>query len=138
MASCLVEDKLVKARFFQEMFLLTDISIEVVLEMPYLTFSNADIKFAEKKLTWKSYITAKALSTTKQVELIDKKEFTKVAFEENIEALVVYMTFLSLSLMLIYLVKEAQIASLLAKKVKILAKYSDFLDIFQKRRCQYY
>ena len=37
-----VEDKLGKARFFQETFLLADISVEVVLEMSFLTLSNAD------------------------------------------------------------------------------------------------
>ena len=38
-----VEDKLGRARFFQETFLLADISAEVVLSMPFLTFSNADV-----------------------------------------------------------------------------------------------
>ena len=38
-----VEDKLGKARFFQKSFPLADISIEVVLEMPFLSFSNTDI-----------------------------------------------------------------------------------------------
>ena len=38
-----VEDKLSRARFFQESFLLAETSMEVILEMPFLTFSNADI-----------------------------------------------------------------------------------------------
>ena len=38
-----VEDKLRKARFFQETFLLADINVEVVVGMPFLTFSNADV-----------------------------------------------------------------------------------------------
>ena len=46
-----VRDKLGKARFFQETFLLADTSMEVVLEMLFLIFSNADIQFAEKELT---------------------------------------------------------------------------------------
>ena len=46
-----VEDKLGRARFFQDSFLLAETSIELVLEMPFLTFSNADIQFAEKELT---------------------------------------------------------------------------------------
>ena len=44
-------DKLGRARSFQEPFLLTDTSMKMVLRMPFLTFSNADIQFAEKKLT---------------------------------------------------------------------------------------
>ena len=43
LASFQVEDKLEKTRFFQETFLLADISMEVVLGMPFLTFSNADV-----------------------------------------------------------------------------------------------
>lgn len=43
LASFQVENKLKKACFFEETFLLADISIEVVLEMFFLTFSNADI-----------------------------------------------------------------------------------------------
>ena len=65
--------KLGRACFFQESFLLSDTSMEVILGMPFLTFSNADIQFAEKELTWRSYITKKALLTTQRVELTDKK-----------------------------------------------------------------
>ena len=43
LASFQVEDKLGRRRFFQETFLLADISMGVVLDMPFLTFSNADI-----------------------------------------------------------------------------------------------
>ena len=43
LASFRMEDKLERARFFQEMFLLADISIEVVLEIFFLTLSNTNI-----------------------------------------------------------------------------------------------
>ena len=46
LASFQAKDTLEKTWFFQETFLLTDLNIEVVLEMPFLTLSNADIKFA--------------------------------------------------------------------------------------------
>ena len=45
-----VEDKLGKAPFFQETFLLANINAEVVLDMLFLTFSNADIQFVEEEL----------------------------------------------------------------------------------------
>ena len=45
-----VENKLGRARFFQESFLLVKTNMEMVLEMLFLIFSNADIQFAEKKL----------------------------------------------------------------------------------------
>ena len=60
-----MKDILKKARFFKETFLLADLSVEVVLEMPFLNFNNADIKFAQKKLFWRSYTFAKTLPTTK-------------------------------------------------------------------------
>ena len=104
-----MEDKVGKARFFQETFLLADISVEMVLGMPFLTLSNADIQFLEKELTWRSYTTAKALPTTKRVELIDKKEFVKAALNENSETFVVHVATLEapLSGMTIHLLREA-------------------------------
>ena len=65
LASFQVEDKLGRARFFQKTFLLANINTEVVLDMSFLTLSNADIQFVEKELTWRSYTTAKALPTIK-------------------------------------------------------------------------
>ena len=46
-----VEDKGGRPRFFQETFLLADTKFEVVLEMPFLEISNADIAFGEGTLT---------------------------------------------------------------------------------------
>ena len=46
LASFQIEDTLGRARFFQETFLLADLSIKVVLRMSFLILSNADIKFA--------------------------------------------------------------------------------------------
>ena len=45
-----VMDKLGRVRFFQETFLLANINLEVVLGMLFLTFSKADIRFAEWEL----------------------------------------------------------------------------------------
>ena len=53
--------------------------MEVVLEILFLIFSNTDIQFVEKKLTWRFYTSVKTLPITKRVELIDKKEFAKAA-----------------------------------------------------------
>ena len=128
-----IENKLGKARFFQETFLLANISVEIVLDMLFLTLSNANIQFVEKELTWRSYTTAKALPTTKRVKLIDKKEFAKAALDGNSETFVVYVASLNL-LPGIHLDKEAQIASLLTKKVKIPDKYLDFTDIFSEKK----
>ena len=60
-ASFQIENKLGRARFFQELFLLADTSMEVVLGIPFPTFNNADIQFAKKELIWRSYIAAEIL-----------------------------------------------------------------------------
>ena len=59
--------------------------------MPFLIFSNTDMQFAEKKLTWRSYTAAEAIATTKRVELINKKEFAKAALNEESKTFVVHV-----------------------------------------------
>ena len=120
-------------QFFQKTFLLANISAEVVLGMLFLTLSNANIRFVEKELIWRFYTTAKALPTTKRVELINKKEFAKVALDRNSETFVIYIVSLNL-VPGIHLDREAQIASLLTKEVKISDKYSDFTDVFSEEK----
>lgn len=46
--------------------------------MFFLIFSNANIQFPEKKLTWRFYTTAKALLTTKQLEVNIKKKLLEL------------------------------------------------------------
>ena len=59
-----LQHKLGKVRFFQKTFLVADNRMEVVLGMPFLTFSNANIRFAEQELVWRTYIAAEVLPTT--------------------------------------------------------------------------
>ncbi len=40
-----VSDKDNKKRFFEESFLLTDVKLDIVLKIPFLTISIADIDF---------------------------------------------------------------------------------------------
>ena len=68
------------------------------------------------------------------MKIINKKEFIKTVVDRNVKVFVMYMTSLSLNLMLIYLIQEAQIALLVIKKVKILSKYSDFLNVFLEKK----
>ena len=67
LANFQVEDKLGRAQFFQETFLVANTSVDVVLGMPFLTLSNADVVFKDRELTWRSYTPAEALPTTKRV-----------------------------------------------------------------------
>ena len=52
--------------------MFANISMKVVLEMPFLTLSDANKQFVKKELEWRSYTTAVALPTTQRVEVIDK------------------------------------------------------------------
>ena len=133
LANFQVENSLRRARFFQKTFLLANIIAEVVLDMPFLTLSNTDVQFVEKKLAWKSYTTAEALPTAKQVELINKKELAKMALNEKSESFVVHVASLNRTPG-IHPDKATQIASLLAKEVRIPDKYSDFANIFLEEK----
>ena len=62
-----VQDKLERARIFQKTFLMADTRIDVVLGMPLLTLSNADIQFSEGDPTWRTYTATDALLTSKRV-----------------------------------------------------------------------
>ncbi len=46
-----LQDSLGRVRFFEKAFLLADTSMEVVLGMSFLAFSNADFQFGAEKLT---------------------------------------------------------------------------------------
>ncbi len=45
-----MSDKDGRERFFEESFLLADVSPDVVLGMPFLTMSNADVDFQTRDL----------------------------------------------------------------------------------------
>ena len=127
-------DKLERVCFFQESFLLADISMEMILKMLFLTLSNADIQFAEKEITWRFYITKEVLPTTQTVELINKKEFSRAAFNEKSETFVVHIAALEALLVgiAIHLSQAAQIASLKQDETptKVPPKYTDYADVF--------
>lgn len=73
-------------------FLLAETSIQVVLGMFFLFFSNANFQFNTRELTFKSYTSAEALSTIKQIELIDKYEFARAILNKNSKTFVVHVS----------------------------------------------
>ena len=60
-----VEDKLGKTQFFQEIFLIANITLKVIFGMLFLTLSNANVQFVEKEFTWRFYSITETLPTTK-------------------------------------------------------------------------
>ena len=108
--------------------------MEVVLRMFFLTFSNVDIQFAEKELTWRPYTAVEALITTKQLELINKKKYTKAALDEEFKTFVMHIAALEAPLvgMAIHPSQKAQILTLIQNKAptKVPLKDADYADIF--------
>lgn len=113
---------------------MADTSIEVVLGMLFLTLSNIDVKFADRELIWKSYITSEALLTTKRVELINKKEFAKAVLDEESKAFVVHVATLEALLVeiTIHSSYKTQVTTLQYDKSsnEVPPKYADYADIF--------
>ena len=49
-----VVDKANRVRFFEEIFLVANVSPEVVFGMPFVTLSNADVDFSSRDLRWRT------------------------------------------------------------------------------------
>ena len=77
--------------------------------MPFLKISNADVSFGKGTLTWKTYITHKALSTTKQVQIIDKKDFVIAALDVNNKTFVMHVAIWEREKMPVHSKKQAHI-----------------------------
>ena len=104
-----VEDKSGRPRFFQETFLVADTKFEVILGMPFLKISNADVAFGEGTLMWKSYTTNKALPTTERIRLVDPTEFVIAALDADSETFVVHVAIREREEMPVHSERQAQI-----------------------------
>ena len=58
---------------------MANVSLEVVFGMFFLTLSNIDVDFLDWELWWRIYTIQKAVSTSKCVKLMEKKEITAAA-----------------------------------------------------------
>ena len=59
--------------------------------MSFLTLSKAKVQFPEQKFVLKIYMAAKALQTTKKVEIIDKKKFVIAVLNADNKTFVVHV-----------------------------------------------
>lgn len=76
-----VDNKNGESRFFEETFLLANISIDITFRMPFFILNNVEVNFNNQELRCRLYIATEAFFTTRQVELIEKKEFVAVTFD---------------------------------------------------------
>ena len=123
-----VVDKVNWVRFFEKIFLIANVSLEVVIGMSFLTLSGANVDFLGWEFRWKTCTIKEALLTIRYIELVRKKEFAAATLDPKYETLVIHVT----SLSSIPLNAKPQISGLITKEVstKISTEYSDFVDIF--------
>ena len=133
-----VTNKANQVRFFEEIFLVANVSLEVVFEMFFFTLNDIDINILGRELRWRTYTTKKGFPTIRRVELVDKKEFASAIFDLKSGIFIVHNVSLSSVALLssssfdMYPSCRPQIAGLIAKKAptKVSTKYSNFVDIF--------
>ena len=81
---------------------------------------------------WRTYTTNEALPITKQVQIIDKKDFIIVALNTDSETFMVHVAIWEREKMPMHFKKQAQVGALLFNKAstKVPAEYSDYSNIF--------
>ena len=93
-AAFLVTDKANQVRFFEETFLVANVSLKVVFGMLFLTLNSADVDFSDQKLWWRTYITKETFSTIGCVKLVGKIEFAAAVLNLEHEIFVVHIALL--------------------------------------------
>lgn len=128
-----VLDKDKKKRFFEKILLLVDVKSDIVLRMHFLIISNADVDFEVWNLQWRSYTIRDVFPTTRQVELIRKKEYAAAIVDPEHKVFEIHITALSIDLInKVHLSRQALIAYLKKHQVftKVPSKYPNFVNIF--------
>ena len=59
--------------------------------MLFLKICNADISFGKETLTWKFYTINETLPTTKQVQIVDLKNFIIAAWDVDSKMFVIHV-----------------------------------------------
>lgn len=127
-----LENKEVKSRFLEKIFIWAIFCIGIVLGILFLILSNSKMNFLKLEIFSRSYIFIKAIWIIKQAELVGKKEFTVTTVNAKDETYVVYViSFTSLNLY-IYRFWYILIEILLCINVCITVfdKYISFVETF--------
>lgn len=62
-------------------FFLFNLSLEIILEISFLTLNNIEINFLKLKFFFTNYILTETILTTKHIKLEGKTEFAVAAFD---------------------------------------------------------
>ncbi len=102
----------------------------MVLRKFFFILCNTNEQLVKWELSWSNYTFLVAFSTTEYVEIINKKKFTEKIFEENKKTFIMHpLSIMKLTIILIDLFSLAQVVLIIIKKIKILAKPYNFVDI---------
>ena len=128
-----VEDKERRSCFFGEIFLLADISMDIVLRMPFFILNNVEINFIDLQIHLKLYIVTKVHPTTRGVEWIEKKKFVAIALDLEDKIFIVHVASIYLDSD-VNSSQKAQTALLEVVNAPTIIpfEYADFVDIFSK------
>ena len=91
----LVKDKANQIGFFEETFLVANVSPKVVFGMLFFILSGADVDFLGQELWWWTYTTEKALPTIRRVKLVGNKTFVAAVLDLEYETYVVHIRLVS-------------------------------------------
>lgn len=128
-----INDKDKKYHFFEKIFLLVEISIDVTFRVSFLILSNVEINFNNQKLECKFYTVAKVFSTIKKLELVGTKEFVIAALDPEDKIFVIQIISLAIfDMNKVHLSRMAQIFSLKVNMAPtmIFAEYFNFAGVF--------
>ena len=130
-----VVDKANRVRFFEETFLVANVSPKLVFGMPFLTLSGVNIDFPGRELWWRTYTIEEATLTTRCIDLVGNKEFVAAALDLKHETYLVHVASLNSTPLIaldIHLFRRPQIFGLIIEEAhtKVSTKYSDFADVF--------
>ena len=125
-------DKANQVRFFEETFLVANVSPKVVFGMLFLTLSGVDIDFLDQELQYRTYTIKKAFPATRYVELVGKKEFVTVVLDMEYEIFVIHVMVFSSTPLNIHSSWRPQISGLITEEAptKVPNKYVEIANVF--------
>ena len=127
-----VDDKLERTRWFEETFLIANVSHDVVLGMPFLKLGNPDVHFAEGSLTWRDYSVSTSLPTERRIELVEPETFAEDARDDKSACFVVQVAAILDAL------DDARRVNLQAisttEEIKLPVEYADYEGVFSAEK----
>lgn len=108
--------------------MLAKTSIEVVLEILFLFFRNANVKFNTKNLTWRKYIIVEV------IPIVNKYKFMEISLNRALETFLIHVVSLVAHVLIMTMQPTTKplLATLDQNKVliEVLIEYSNFIDAF--------